>query len=68
MRVGLSIRDVPAEANRKIMQGSVDQVVGDLQRYRALGVSTVLLETRYRDLDDMLRIYETVAREIRPRL
>ena len=37
-------------------------------RYAALGVGTVLLETRYRDLDDMLRTYETVAREIRPRL
>jgi probable F420-dependent oxidoreductase len=68
VRVGLSIRDLPAEENRKIMQGSVEQIVGDLQRYRALGVGTVLLETRYRDLDDMLRIYETVAREIRPRL
>jgi hypothetical protein len=50
------------------MQGSPEQIVGDLARYRALGVTTVLLETRYRDLDDMVGTYETFAREIRPRL
>jgi hypothetical protein len=34
----------------------------------ALGVSTVLLEARYRDLDDMVGIFERFAREIRPRV
>ena len=47
---------------------SVEQISGDLARYRDLGVNTVLLETRYRSLEDMVGTYETVAREIRPRL
>ena len=33
-----------------------------------LGVGSVLLEARYRDLDDMVGIFETFAREIRPRV
>ena len=40
----------------------------DLVAFRDLGVDSVLLETRYRDLQEMLGIYETFAREIRPRL
>jgi probable F420-dependent oxidoreductase len=68
VRAGLSIRPTPAGADRKAMQGSADQILADLERYRALGVRAVLLETRYRDLDDMLQIYETFAREIRSRL
>ena len=37
---------------------------GDLVRYCSLGVGTLLLETRSRDLEDMVGIYETFAREI----
>ncbi len=65
VRAGLSIRPAPPGADRKAMQGSPEQIRDDLERYRALGVHSVLLETRYRDLDDMLSIYETFAREIR---
>jgi probable F420-dependent oxidoreductase len=68
VRAGLSIRPVAAGADRKAMQGSPEQILADLERYRALGVSSVLLETRYRDLDDMVGIYETFAREIRSKL
>jgi probable F420-dependent oxidoreductase len=68
VRVGLSIRSAPAGPDRKAMQGSSEQILADLERYRALGVGSVLLETRYRDLDDMLGIYETFAREIRSKL
>ena len=68
VRAGLSIRSVPAGTDRTAMQGSPEQIRADLERYRALGVSSVLLETRYRDLDDMVGIYETFAREIRSRL
>jgi probable F420-dependent oxidoreductase len=68
VRAGLSIRPAPAGADRKAMQGSPAQILSDLERYRALGVSSVLLETRYRDLDDMVGIYDTFAREIRARL
>ena len=68
VRAGLSIRAALPEAGRKPLQGSPEQIAGDLERYRALGVSDVLLESRYRDLDDMIGIYETFAREIRAKL
>jgi len=68
VRAGLSIRPAPLGSDRSALQGSPEQIIGDLDRYRAIGVSTVLLETRYRDLDDMLGIYDTFARDIRPEL
>jgi probable F420-dependent oxidoreductase len=68
VRAGLSIRPAPLGSDRKAMQGSADQIAADLEGYGRLGVSTVLLETRHRDLDDMVGIYETFAREIRPRV
>lgn len=66
LRVGLSLRKEPLGADRRPAQGSAEQVAADLRRYAALGVSTVLLESRARDLDDMLGIFETFAREVRP--
>lgn len=68
VRAGLSIRPAGLGPDRKPLQGSRDQILGDLKAFRDLGVESVLLETRYRDLDDMLNIYETFARDIRPRL
>ncbi len=68
VRAGLSIRSTPAGPDRKPLLGSPDQIAADLRRFRDLGVSTVLFETRLRDLDDLVGIYETFAREIRPRL
>jgi probable F420-dependent oxidoreductase len=68
VRAGLSIRSTPAGSDRKAMQGSPEEILHDLARYRALGVGSVLLETRFRDLDDTVGIYETFAREIRARL
>jgi probable F420-dependent oxidoreductase len=66
LRVGLSLRREPLGADRRPAQGSAEQVAADLRRYAALGVSTVLLESRARDLDDMVSIFETFAREVRP--
>ena len=68
VRAGLSIRPAPAGPDRKPLQGSPEQIVSDLRRYRDLGVHTVLFETRLRDLEDMVGIYEAFARDIRPRL
>ena len=68
VRAGLSLRSAPLGPDRKPLQGSPDQVIADLAAYRDLGVDTMLLEARYRDLPDMLSIYETFAREIRPRI
>ena len=66
LRVGLSFRDTPGGADRKPLQGTPDQIVADIRRYRELGVGSFLLEARYRDLDDMVAIFERFAREIRP--
>lgn len=68
LRAGLSIRPAPQGAERRAMQGSPAEIASDLKTYRALGVGTVLLETRYRDLDDMVATFETFAREIRPKI
>jgi alkanesulfonate monooxygenase SsuD/methylene tetrahydromethanopterin reductase-like flavin-dependent oxidoreductase (luciferase family) len=68
VRAGLSLRSAPLGPDRKPLQGSREQVVEDLVAFRDQGVDSVLLETRYRDLQEMLDIYETFAREIRPRL
>jgi probable F420-dependent oxidoreductase len=68
VRAGLSLRSAPLGADRKPLQGSRDQVIADLTAFRDLGVDSMLLETRYRDLPDMLSIYETFARDIRPRI
>ncbi|MGH7367647.1 MAG: LLM class F420-dependent oxidoreductase [Candidatus Rokuibacteriota bacterium] len=68
VRAGLSLRSTPLGADRKPLQGSRDQVIEDLIAFRDLGVESLLLETRYRDLDDMRGIYETFARDIRPRI
>jgi probable F420-dependent oxidoreductase len=68
VRAGLSLRSAALGADRKAMQGSADEVADDVRRYAALGVSTVLLETRSRDLDDMVGIYDRFAQEVRSRL
>jgi probable F420-dependent oxidoreductase len=68
VRAGLSLRSAPLGADRRPLQGSREQVIADLVAYRDLGVESMLLETRYRDLDEMLGIYETFARDIRPHI
>ncbi|HSL49409.1 MAG TPA: LLM class F420-dependent oxidoreductase [Candidatus Deferrimicrobiaceae bacterium] len=68
VRAGLSLRSAPLGSDRKPLQGSRDQVIADLAAFRDLGVESMLLETRYRDLDDMIGIYEAFARDIRPHI
>jgi probable F420-dependent oxidoreductase len=68
VRAGLSLRDAPLGADRRPLQGSREQVIADLRAYRDLGVESVLLEARYRDLDDIISIYETFARDVRPQI
>ena len=68
VRAGLSLRDAPLRPDRKPLQGSRDQVIADLRAYRDLGVESLLLEARYRDLDDMIGIFEAFARDIRPQI
>ena len=63
VRAGLSLRPSPLGPDRKPLQGSRDQVIADLLAYRDLGVESILLETRYRDLQDMLQH----LRDLRPR-
>jgi len=68
VRAGLALRSAPVEGPRRPLQGSPEQIAGDLRRYQDLGVDTVLMEARYRDLDDMLGIFEAFMRDIRPRI
>ncbi len=68
VRAGLSLRDTPLGPDRKPLQGSRDQVIADLTAFRDLGVESILLETRYRDLDDMIGLYESFAADIRPQI
>lgn len=47
---------------------SPDELVGELRALRELGVAHVILESRVRDLPDMVATYERFAHDIRPRL
>jgi probable F420-dependent oxidoreductase len=68
LRAGLALRTSPGGPDRKALQGTPEEIVEDLQRFKALGVSHVLMEASYRDLGHMIRTFETFAREIRPRI
>jgi probable F420-dependent oxidoreductase len=56
LRTGLSVKKSSVETR------------DDLQRYRDLGVQHVLLETRYRDFEEMIALYERVAAEVLPKI
>ena len=66
LRAGLALRTTPGGADRKALQGTPEEIVEDLRRFKALGVSHVLMEASYRDLGHMIRTFETFARDIRP--
>ena len=66
LRAGLAIRTSPGGPGRKALQGTPEEIVEDLRRFRALGVGHVLMEASYRDLAHMVRTFETFARDIRP--
>lgn len=68
LRAGLAVRAHPGGPDRKALQGTADEIVEDLQRFKALGVSHVLMEASYRDLGHMISTFETFARDIRPRV
>jgi probable F420-dependent oxidoreductase len=55
-RVGLAARQ-PA-----------DETVAELRALTGLGIRHILLETRARDVDDMIAIYERFAREVRAKI
>lgn len=67
VRTGLSFRTERSPKRRSCV-GTPEEILDDLRQFKALGIQTVLLETRYRDLEDLIRIYETFAQEIRPRV
>jgi len=66
LRAGLALRTTPGGADRKALQGTPEEIVDDLRRFKMLGVSHVLMEASYRDLGHMVRTFETFARDIRP--
>jgi probable F420-dependent oxidoreductase len=65
LRTGVAIRKEKSP-DRRPMTGTPEDIVSDIRRYKALGVTTLLLESRQRDLDDMIQIHETIARDIIP--
>ncbi len=65
LRTGVSIRKEKSP-DRRPMTGAPEEIASDIRRYRALGVTTLLLESRQRDLDDMIQIHETIAHDILP--
>ena len=67
LRAGVSIRKEKS-ADRRPMTGTPEEILSDIRRYKALGVTTLLIESRQRDLDDMVQIHEAFARDIRPAL
>jgi probable F420-dependent oxidoreductase len=66
LRAGTSIRRERSPGERRPMTGTPEEIAEDIRRYQALGVSTILIETRQRDLEDMIQIHEAFARDIRP--
>jgi len=66
LRAGLAIRPALGGPDRKALQGTPEEIVEDLRRLKALGVSHVLMEASYRNLGHMVRTFETFARDIRP--
>jgi probable F420-dependent oxidoreductase len=70
-RCQFELHEKPLGAGRKLMQGSRDEVLADLAAYQEAGVYKVILDGpgQERDnLDDVLRAFETMANDIRPRL
>ncbi len=65
LRAGVSIRKEKSPDRRPLV-GTPEEIVSDIRRYKALGVTTLLIESRQRDLDDMIEIHEAFARDIRP--
>ncbi len=65
LRAGVAIRQ-ETSPDRRPMTGTPKEIVSDIRRYEALGVTTLVLESRQRDLDDMIQIHETIARDILP--
>jgi probable F420-dependent oxidoreductase len=45
-----------------------DEVLAELRAFRDLGVAHVILETRMRDVAELVQTYERFAAEVRPRL
>ena len=56
--------DRQRDAGRK----PADETAAELRALKELGVRHILLETRARDVDDMVGIYERFAREVRAKI
>jgi len=65
LRAVLSVRPEPSSP-RQPLQGTPEEIIADLQQYRALGVQTLVLQGADEDFEATVSLYETFAREIRP--
>lgn len=71
LRVPMETRAARAKApagDRPLFQGTPDEVLADLRRYQALGVSHVVFDPVRPDLRAWLATLERFAGEVRPRL
>ncbi len=68
VRAAYVIRQTAKPDEQTGLVGTVESIVENLARYRALGVHHVVLEPRMRDIDDHLALMRRFATEIRPAL
>jgi probable F420-dependent oxidoreductase len=62
----LDLTDRPRGAGRAAFQGSLDEVVGDVRRARALGAEWLTFDLPRGEVAGMARALERLAREVKP--
>ena len=68
-RVGRDVKSLTISARLGLpARQDADALVREIRALADLGVSHLILESRVRDLDDMITIYEKFARDVRPRV
>src|SRR5256886_14788199 len=68
-RVGRDVKSLTISARLGLpARQDADALVREIRALADLGVSNLILESRVRDLDDMITIYEKFARDVRPRV
>jgi hypothetical protein len=62
----LDLTDAPKGTGRAAFQGSVAEVVSDVQRVRALGAEWVTFDLPRASVPAMVRAMERLSREVKP--
>jgi probable F420-dependent oxidoreductase len=70
-RAPMAVRPRGAKApagDRPLLQGSIDEVVADIRRYEAVGVTHLVFDATTQDLRGVLANLERFAHDVRPKL